>query len=97
MSDEHKFFEFKKGRFDEEKARHLYKAYIQKRSLTDTEYGQVYKALKFAFLSHVFVDYYMYAIGVTSREYFEYIVRDLYQSYKNFDMSEHSFFSLLER
>ena len=58
--------------------------YVSKRPLTYNERGDIYKAIKFAFLSHVFVDYYMFAKKVTTEEYFNYIVKDLYISYNSF-------------
>ncbi len=75
------FFASSHGEFDVMKARDFFDGYRQRRSLADIEKKEVYRAIKFAFLSHIFVDYYMFAKNVTTREYFNYIIHDLYISY----------------
>ena len=69
----------------------LYQGYISIRLFTALEKQEFYKAIKFAFLSHIFVDYYMYATGATTREYFDFIVNDLYAAYKTFTMTKKEF------
>jgi Ser/Thr protein kinase RdoA (MazF antagonist) len=90
------FFASRKGKFDIRKALIIYKAYAKERKLSKQEYAELYKAIKFAFLSHVFVDYYIRAIKVTPQWYFEYIVNDLYKSYKAFNISENEFYMLFK-
>ena len=64
------------------------------RKLIDLEYNELYKAIKFAFLSHIFVDYYMRATKVTSEEYFNFIIDDLYKSYLDFSIDKEGFYAL---
>lgn len=78
------FFASSHWEFHLPKARAFFEGYVSKRSLTYNEKGEIYKAIKYAFLSHVFVDYYMFAKQVTTEEYFHYIVKDLYISYNSF-------------
>ena len=58
--------------------------------------GECHKALKFAFLSHIFVDYYMRAIKATSKEYFDFIINDLYTAYKTVVLCKTEFYELLK-
>ncbi len=78
------FFASFQWKFQIQKAKAFFNGYISKRILWVQERKEIYKAIKFAFLSHVFVDYYMYAKKVTTDEYFDYIVNDLFVSYKSF-------------
>lgn len=78
------FFASRAGGFSPEMARSICRAYRAERLLTSSEEKHIYDAIAFAFLSHVFVDYYMFATQVTPRSYFEYIVNDLYVSYRSF-------------
>jgi len=91
------WFGTKNRRFDVEAARSIYYGYRKKRRLTPQEHASLYKAVKFAFLSHIFVDYYMRAIKATSREYFAFIINDLYASYRTFTMAEKEFYRLFRR
>ncbi len=91
------WFGTKRRRFDVEAARSVYAGYTKKRRLTPQEYAELYKAVKFAFLSHIFVDYYMRAIKATSKTYFDFIVKGLYASYLTFTMAEKEFYRLFWR
>ncbi|NOX71387.1 MAG: phosphotransferase [Candidatus Micrarchaeota archaeon] len=82
----------KRGRFNLKTALILYKAYTRKRKMTKLEYKELYKAIKYAFLSHIFVDYYMRAIELTTDEYFGFIINELYASYKTITLSEKDFY-----
>lgn len=62
----------------------IYKGYIKERKLNKLEEREMDNAITFAFLSHVFVDYYMRARKVTSKKYFDFIVNEFYQSYLDF-------------
>lgn len=73
----------------------LYEGYISKRPLNALEQAELYKAIKFAFLSHVFVDYYMRSIEGITQEYFEFMINDLYAAYKSFDVTKEEFDCLL--
>lgn len=84
-------------KFHLQDAVHIYQGYIEKRPLNKLEQQEMYKAVKFAFLSHVFVDYYMWAIRATTEEYFEFIVNDLYAAYKTFTLSKKKFDKLLKQ
>ncbi len=87
----------KKGRFDVKKSRVLYNAYIRKRPLTKLEHKELFKAIKYAFLSHIFVDYYMKAIELTTDEYFDFIINELYKSYRSISFSEKGFYEMFRR
>lgn len=91
------WFGTKKRRFDVRAARSIYQGYKKRRRLTPQEYAELYKAVKFAFLSHIFVDYYMRAIRATSKMYFDFIVKELYASYRTFTMAEKEFYHLFRR
>jgi homoserine kinase type II len=89
------WFGTRNKQFHVREALQIYRGYVEKRKLTKDEYSALYDAIKFAFLSHVFVDYQMRAIGATTQEYFEFIVNDLYKSYLTFQMSKKEFYQLL--
>lgn len=88
------WFGTKNKKFDISFARHIYQGYTKKRKLSNLEYKELYKSIKFAFLSHIFVDYYMRAIKATTQNYFDFIIKDLYASYKTFVMSEEEFYEI---
>ena len=90
------WFGTKRKRFDIKAALHIYRGYSFVRKLTIKEHRELYKAIKFAFLSHVFVDYYMYAIRATTKKYFDFIVNELYVTYKAFTMDEEEFYSIFK-
>ena len=77
------FFASDKKKFDARKANLMIREYNKIRKLNKLEQKELKKAVNFAFLSHVFVDYYIRAIKVTPQRYFEWIINDLYASYKN--------------
>lgn len=89
------WFGTRNKRFYADDALQIYRGYVQERKLTKEEYVQLYKAIKFAFLSHIFVDYYMRAMKKTSKKYFEFIINDLYVAYKTLRMTEREFYKLL--
>ena len=91
------WFGTRNKRFHVNDALNIYYGYIQERKLTEQEHAQLYKAIKFAFLSHIFVDYYMRAMRKTSKEYFEFIINDLYAAYQTFAMTEGEFYSLFSK
>ena len=75
----------------------LYTGYASKRILNQLEKEELYKAIKFAFLSHVFVDYYMRSIGGISQDYFEFMVTYFYAAYNTFGITKEEFDRLLQR
>ncbi|OHA15166.1 MAG: hypothetical protein A3G52_03490 [Candidatus Taylorbacteria bacterium RIFCSPLOWO2_12_FULL_43_20] len=90
------WFGSKNRMFDMNKAIHIYHGYQHTRRLTAIEKEEFYKMLRFAFVSHVFMDYYMYATGKISRKYFDFIVKNFYASYKHFKQTpKESFMKLL--
>ena len=78
------FFSSHEWNFDFSKAQAFLSWYVAKRTLLENEKRELYRAIKYAFLSHIFVDYYMYATRVTTSKYFDYIISDLYPSYGSF-------------
>ena len=90
------WFGTSKKKFILNDALQVYYGYIKNKPLSKEEFSVLYKAIKFAFLSHIFVDYYMRAIKATSEEYFEWIINDLYESYLSFELSEQEFYETLK-
>lgn len=90
------WFGTRNKRFDVASALQVYTGYRKKKRLTRLEHAELYKAVKFAFLSHIFVDYYMRAIKVTSARYFDFIIHNLYAAYKSFTMTEANFIGYSE-
>ena len=82
-------------KFDLSRAIAVYKGYSRKRKLLPPEYAILYQAVKYAFLSHLFVDFYKKAIGEISQNYFNFMAIDFYQAYKSFRMSKEDFYSWL--
>lgn len=78
------WFGFENGLFNFPSAAMIYEGYASVRPLIQLEHRLLLKALKFAFASHIFADFYMYAIGKTSKEYFNFIVNDFYNAYQSF-------------
>ncbi|OGF27356.1 hypothetical protein A2477_03910 [Candidatus Falkowbacteria bacterium RIFOXYC2_FULL_47_12] len=65
-------------------AREVYNGYVANRSLSPREQGELYQVVGFAFLSHIFMDFYMYVNGRTSKKYFDFITTNFYQVYQDF-------------
>ena len=84
------------GNFKHERLRSLYKGYVEARTMTSREYEYLYNAVNFAFLSHIIVDYYMYAIGKTSSKYFSFITGEFFDSYKSFKLKKEQFYKLID-
>ncbi len=91
------WFGTRKKKFHLRDAAMVYKGYVRKRKLSTLEHNEFYKAVKFAFLSHVFVDYYMYAIRATTKEYFDFIVNELYKAYRSFTLTKEEFSAIFDR
>ena len=70
--------------FDMQRAAEVYAGYISIRPLAKLEYKELYKALKFAFASHILADFEMYASGRTAKEYFDFMANDFYKIYQSF-------------
>lgn len=90
------WFGLQKNKFNLNQAMNIYQGYIGKKKLTTAEKDSLYKAIKFSFLSHIFVDYYMMAKGVLTNKYFEFIATDFYQAYKTFNLNEKEFNKVLD-
>lgn len=82
--------------FNIEKSKIIYDGYIEKRNLSSLEYSELYKAIKFAFLSHIIVDYYKRALGIISSDYFEFMVNDFYRAYKSFKLTQEEFYKFFK-
>lgn len=85
----------KKNTWDSKKAIQIYKGYIEERPLSAEEYDLLYSAMHLAFASHIFVDYYKYAKGLLSQDYFTFMVTDFYEAYKSFKLNQEDFYALL--
>jgi Ser/Thr protein kinase RdoA (MazF antagonist) len=90
------FFCSKNKKFDLNKAKMIINSYKKVRKLNFLEY-KLYKIIKYSFLSHIFMDYYMRALKYTPQVYFEWIINELYESYKDFKISEYEFYKFLEK
>ncbi len=78
------FFASENRKFNKNKAMILINAYNKTRKLSKLELLELDKAIRFAFLSHIFMDYYMSALKITTQKYFDWIINDLYASYRDF-------------
>jgi homoserine kinase type II len=91
------WFGLNKNSFCLGRASHLYRGYIKFRALSRKEYDSLFMAFKFAFASHIFVDFYMHASGKTSKEYFNFIIGDFYKAYKNLNFGHEEFYRALNQ
>lgn len=73
-----------RGVFSARAAAAVLEGYVHERPLQSRERSSIMPTLEFAFLSHVFVDYWMRAHRYTSARYFSTIIRDLYAGYRDF-------------
>lgn len=73
-------------------AKDIYEGYASVRKLTPAEYKELYKAIKFAYISHLFDVFYMAALKRNSLKYFKFLMNDFYSSYKNFNLSYQDFY-----
>lgn len=89
------WFGIKNKKFDLVRALEVLKGYQKIRPLSVLERKELHKAVKFAFLSHIFMDYHMYAAGKTSKVYFEFIVKNFYACFKSFTLSKPEFDMLI--
>lgn len=92
------WFGIEKTGFSMQKARDVYLGYAHKRKLTVLEYKELYRMVRFAFASHLYVDFYMKAAGKIPAAYFNFLMNDFYNSYLSFSrMSEQRFYELLDK
>lgn len=89
------WFGSRNGTFRLAAAIQIYRGYVSKRPLNAQEFGALFTAVKFAFLSHVFVDYFMRARSYTTAKYFSTIIRHLYTAYRTFTIPSEEFYRLL--
>jgi homoserine kinase type II len=90
-------FGSKNKKFEIKKSLKIIKNYIIYRKLNYIERRGLYKNIKFAFLSHIIIDFYMYNLGKRSKKYFNYIVKDFYKSYQNFNITENKFNNFIDK
>jgi ethanolamine-phosphate phospho-lyase len=90
------FFCSKNKKFDIKKAKIIINSYQKVRKLDNLEYKELYKVIKYSFLSHIFMDYYMRSLKYTPNIYFEWIINELYESYKDFSISENYFYNYIK-
>lgn len=79
--------DFRKGRLNYQKAKMVFDAYTKTRKLTKQEKENLFKAFHFSFASHIFMDYFEYIAKVTTKKYFEFIVKQFYPVYRNFTIT----------
>jgi len=93
------WFGLDRNHFSVKNARDIYRGYVSSQKLTMLEYKELYRMLKFAFASHLYVDFYMKAIGKIPASYFNFLMNDFYGAYKHFSSTcdEKEFYSFLER
>ena len=78
-------------KFNLKRAAIIYKGYISKRRLSTTEKENLFSAFNFAFLSHAFVEYYMFAQKKVSLKYFNFIVNVFLKTYTKTNITEEQF------
>ena len=93
------WFGLDRNHFSVKNARDIYRGYVSSQKLTMLEYKELYRMLKFAFASHLYVDFYMKAIGKIPASYFNFLMNDFYGAYEHFSSTcdEKEFYSFLER
>lgn len=69
--------------FNLEFARDVWEGYEEIRSLEKVEQRDLYRAIRFAFASHLFVDFYMNAIKGIPKSYFRFLMNEFYPAYKS--------------
>lgn len=84
-------------RFDLKRAEAVYSGYRRERRLTPLEYRELYRTLRFKFVSHVFVDYEGYTYNAVSDEYLSWLVNVLYWAYRHLAISEKQFYRAMPR
>ncbi len=83
--------------FDLAQAAAVYRGYRRKRRLTSLEYQELYRVLRFKFVSHVFIDYEMRAKKAVSEEYLAWLVNNLYRAYRHLAITEKQFYHAMPR
>lgn len=83
------------GTFNMRQARDVFEGYEEMKKLEDLEREILYDVVKFAFVSHLFVDFYMNAIGGIPESYFDYLMKEFYPAYKTLPVEKEAFYGAL--
>lgn len=78
------WFGLKKDRFNAGISKEVLRGYSSIKKLTGPEQKELPKIIRFAFASHLFVDFYMMAKKKIPEKYFDYLMTDFYKAYKNY-------------
>ncbi len=89
------WFGIERKRFRVSYAKDILRGYERIRPLPLSEKNNIYRAVKFAFASHLFIDFYMNSKGAIPHSYFKFLMRIFYPAYVSFDMAEEAFFKAL--
>lgn len=91
------WFGLKGNRFDLNMAFDVYSGYLSIRKLSINECKELYNAIKYAFVSHLFIDLYMWSIKKIPRNYFNFLMNDFYDAYENFEYTPKEFYIFLKQ
>ena len=89
------WFGLKGSKFSMEQAADVYCGYVSRRTLSTLEYRELYAMLRYAFASHLFVDFYMRAIDGISKKYFSFLMKYFYPAYQSLTKDPQEFYALL--
>ncbi len=82
------WFGIKNDRFDIDASNIILEGYNKKNYISGNEIKRIPEIMKFAFASHLLVDYYMMARKKIPVKYFEYLMKDFYKAYQLFILNE---------
>jgi homoserine kinase type II len=92
------WFGLERKTFNLNKALAVWRGYTKVRQLTALEYQELYSLLRFAFASHLFVDYYRRAIKMIPPSYFKFLLNDFYGGYRSFvHINKDNFYTALKQ
>lgn len=84
-------------RIDLSRAAAVYRGYQQKRRLTTLEHRELYRVLRYKFVSHVFADFGGYVRHAVSKQYLLWLINNLYWVNRHLTISEQQFYRVIRR
>ncbi len=85
------WFGMENQKFNLEKPLIIFQAYNSVKKIPEKERQSLLSVMKYAFCSHLFVDFYMMAKGRIPAAYFEYLMNDFYNCYQDFSSQEENY------
>ena len=78
------WFASENGKFSTNRAKQIYSGYTGVRALSKQEKNMLYATVRYAYASHLLVDFYMIAQKRIPKQYFSYLMNSFYRSYQDF-------------